>query len=192
MNKEERKKWWEGLEDQWKKAFNEALFNRTDSTNMLSNEELDLLLTSPALRLVGPGGSYGNMSFKLTNLSGVQALKAVETMVLTDHELESVEELTSLTNIKALFLFNNKLKSLKGLENMEKLEQLYVNVNELEDLTPISKLESLKVLNCAQNNIRAIALPPKVKELYCLPNDDLPDSEIIRIERHKGIRCRRG
>ncbi len=192
MNTEERKKWWDGLEEQWKRAFNEALFNRTDTTETPSDEELDLLLTSPVLRLVGPGGSYGNLSFKLTNPSGVQALTALETLVLTDHELESVQELTNLIDIKALFLFNNKLKSLEGLENMKKLDQLYVNDNELEDLTPISELPSLTVLNCAYNKIKEMPLPPKIKELYCLPNPELSDAEVIRIERNKGIRCRRG
>lgn len=192
MNTDEKKQWWDQLEDQWKKAYNEAFFNKGMVLVSPTTEELDLLLSSPALRIVGPTGSYSNLSFQLTNFSGVHRLDALETLVLTDHKVPGLEGLGHLPKLRGFFIFNNQLKSLEGLEVMTTLEELYVNANELEDLEPLAQLPALTELNCAYNKIRSIPLPPNLKKLYCLPNDELPDAEIIRIERQEGILCRRG
>lgn len=184
--------WWEQLELQWKKAYNETVFNRRTIEDMPTAEELDYLLSSPVLRMVGPKGSHPNMSFELTNLSGLNGMKEVQILVITDHQISTTIGLESLTQLKSIFLANNQLQSLEGLEALTALEELHVNANFLKDLTPIGKLSSLRLLNCANNQLASIVLPKNIKELYCLPNDELPDSEIIRIERNKGIRCRRG
>jgi hypothetical protein len=188
----DKKKWWDALEPQWKKAYNETVLNKGPVEAPPTEEELDYLLTSPVLRLVGPGGSHPNMSFQLTNLSGLPGMKDLEILVVTDHQINDTQDLASLTRLKSLFLANNGLKSLKGLEKLAALEQLHVNVNLIEDLSPISQLSSLNLLNCAHNQISVLDIPKSVKKLFCLPNDELPDAEIIRIERNKGLLCRRG
>ncbi len=186
------KKWWEQLEPQWKKAYNEAVLNIGPVEDIPTAEQLEYLLSSPVLRMVGPKGSHPNMSFELTNLSGLTGMKEVHLLVITDHQLDSTENLSSLPQLKSVFLANNQLPNLKGLEQLSELEELHVNSNLLEDLSPISELSSLRLLNCAYNNIKALTIPKNIKKLFCLPNDELPDSEIIRIERNRGIRCRRG
>jgi hypothetical protein len=192
MNLKKKIGWWEQLEEQWKKAFNEAYLNKGPVTAPPSSEELDLLLTAPVLRIVGPDGSHPNLSFQLTNCSGVAQLKEIGLLVLMSHEISKLDGVERLSKLKSAYLSNNKLKSLRGLEKCTSLEELYVNANELTDLNAIAKLPSLRVLNCAFNEIKAVPLPPQLKELYCLPNDHLPDSEVIRIEQKEGIRCRRG
>jgi len=192
MNLKKKRSWWEQLEEQWKKAFNEAYLNKGPVTEIPSSEEIDLLLTAPVLRIVGPGGSSPNLSFTLTNCSGVSQLKEIGLLVLMNHEIRKLDGVERLSKLKSAYLSNNKLKSLRGLEKCTALEELFVNVNELTDLNILAKHPSLRVLNCAFNQIKAVPLPPKIKELYCLPNDHLPDSEVIRIEQKEGIRCRKG
>lgn len=189
---DDKHSWWEKLEPQWKKAYNETIFNKGPKEETPSAKELDDLLSIQVLRMVGPQGSHSNISFELTNLSGLPGLDKLQILIVTDHQISSVEELSLLAELRSIFLIHNQLKSLKGLESLNKLEMLHVNVNFLEDLAPISELSSLRLLNCAYNKLNTLSIPKNIKELYCLPNEDLPDSEIIRIERNKGIRCRRG
>jgi len=77
------------------------------------------------------------------------------------------------------------------MEKLDELTELYIQDNMIQDIEPISKLRSLRLLNCVANQISELPLPPHLKELYCLPNENMTDREILRVENRLGIRCRR-
>lgn len=184
--------WWNSLEDQWKKAFNEAFWNKGSVLDAPSEAELVDISTTPTLRIVGPEAPFPNCSFELTNLSGCSELTTVETFVVTFHQIESIKELSKHTKLNAVFLISNKIKSLEGLEHATAMRDLYVQDNQIESLAPIANLSGLKLLNCVTNKLSKVELPPNIKEFYCLPNENITDREVMRIENDLGIRCRKG
>ncbi|MDQ3278662.1 MAG: protein phosphatase 1 regulatory subunit 42, partial [Bacteroidota bacterium] len=121
--------WWRQLSQPWKNAFAEVFFNHT---NEPTPDELARLYASPALRLAGPEAPFANLSFPLTDLSGVKDLVNLEVLVAIHHQLERIEELQSLPKLKALFLHNNRIRNLSGIEGLSQLEQLYLQFNEID------------------------------------------------------------
>jgi Leucine-rich repeat (LRR) protein len=188
--------WWSGLTEEWKKAFNEVMLNRS------SSEDLPLLTlhqiwTAPALRFAGPTAPYPNMTFELDNIDGVLGLPKLEIFVFTFHQLKSLKDIGQLPNLKSLFVFNNQIGSLDGVEALSSLQELYFNANKVHSLQNLANLTQLRTIYCTQNELRSlegvgVQHLPALKDFFCVPNDFLPQSEIIRMEREVGIICRKG
>ena len=185
--------WWEGLESQWQQGFGEAFFGHKIEP---SKEEIEQLFQSPALRLAGPTSAYPNMSFELTNLSGIVCLTNLNIFVCTHHQIKSIEEIANLPHLKSLFLFNNEILSLAGIEGLAHLEQLYVQFNELESIQTLASLTQLKELYIHDNKIATLegiteAHAENLEVFFCTPNQGLKQKEVLRIEREFGIICRK-
>lgn len=183
--------WWWQLSQPWKNAFAEVFFKHT---NEPTSEELARLYASPTLRLAGPDAPHANMSFTLTDLSGIKNLVNLQVLVVIYHELESVVELAPLVNLKALFLHNNRIRSLKGIESHTQLEQLYVQYNAIDSIQEVEKLTNLRELYIHDNPLTSLdglteAHSDHLRRLVCLPNEGLKQKEIIRVERELFIRC---
>ncbi len=188
--------WWNELEDQWKKAFNEAVWRKGPALTPPNEEELEWLSSSPAIRFAGPQAPYPNMTFELTNLSGLNMLKHVETLVVTFHALRSIEQVAGLKRLKSLFVNNNLIASLDGVQALRQLEMLYVQHNELTDISAIRKLTKLREFYVHDNRIASLEglreeHAKAMRVFVPLPNEELRDKEIMRIEREVGIRCQR-
>ncbi|MBB1287310.1 leucine-rich repeat domain-containing protein [Flavisolibacter sp. BT320] len=184
--------WWRQLSQPWKNAFAEVFFKHTNEPN---SEELARLYASPTLRLAGPEAPFANMSFTLTDLSGIKDLVNLEVLVVIYHELERAEELQSLSNLKALFLHNNRIKSLRGIETLTNLEQLYVQCNEIDRILEVEKLTHLRELYVHDNRISLLEglteeHTDTLNILMCKPNRLLKQKELMRVERELYIRCR--
>lgn len=183
--------WWGQLSQPWKNAFAEVFFKHT---NEPTPEELARLYASPTLRLAGPEASHANMSFTLTDLSGVKGLVNLEVLIVICHELISVDELAQLVNLNALFLHNNRIRSLRGMESLVKLEQLYLQCNAIDSIQEVEKLTNLRELYIHDNRLSSLeglteAHSDQLRRLVCLPNEGLKQKEIIRVERELFIRC---
>lgn len=188
--------WWNELEDQWKKAFNEAIWRKGAVLDAPNEEELEWLATSPALRFAGPRAPYPNMTFELSNLSGLPALKTTETLVLTYHSLRSIEEVAHLKRLKSLFVNNNLIRSLDGIQPLRHLEMLYAQYNELDSIEQIRKLTKLREVYIHDNQLNSLEglredHTKALETFIVLPNKQLPDKEVLRVENKLGIRCRR-
>ncbi len=190
--------WWNQLEAQWKKAFNEALLQKGPILDMPDEDGLKWILEGPNFRFAGPGAHHPNMSFELTNLSGLSQLTDTELISATNHKIESVKEIASLKKLKHLFLNENLLEDLTGIEGMKDLESLYVNKNKLRSILIVKDLTNLQAFYCNDNpelnSFDGITEKHsnKLKQFVCLPNDAVPQKEIIRVENKIGVRCIRG
>ena len=187
-----RQTWWAELEPQWQAAFQMAFFGHT---NQPTDEELENLWQAPVLRFAGPRAPYPNIRFELTNCSGLKGMSRLETLILTNHRIDSIRELAQLTKLKSLFVNDNAIRSLAGIEGLRQLEQLYAQVNQIDSLEPIRSLTHLREVCAHVNALKTLdGLTPththSLKALFCLPNEHLTDREIIRTERSLGIRCR--
>lgn len=189
--------WWAGLEEQWQRAFNEAILRRGAVTATPAPQELDQILNAPALRFAGPRAHYPNMSFELTNLSGLSQLSKVEILVVNHQEIQSIDELAGLTQLKSLYLLDNRIEDLHPLRKLVGLEELNFPQNKVKSLKPLENLTALRVLYCSENelsNLDGISVKHRtsLKSFYVMPNENLPDHEIMKFERKIGIRCLKG
>lgn len=191
------KEWWDSLEPQWKKAFNEAVLGNGPIENRPTRTEMESIHAATALRFAGPRAPYPNMSFELNNLSGLAQLAGVETLVVIFHPIRQLGDLSHMKGLTGLFVNNCQLQSLEGIEELAQLKLLYATVNEISDIRPIKKLTHLADFQFAHNKINSLKGITKkhvgnMKNFVCLPNEDLPDRDIIKVENRLGIRCKRG
>jgi hypothetical protein len=185
--------WWRQLEPQWKQAFSVTVFQHAGEP---APAELDLLFTAQALRFAGPSAPYPNMRFELTNLSGVQALCGLETLVVIFHRVESLAELKALQSLKNLFLYNNCIKTLEGIEELTGLERLYVQDNQIGSIRQVEKMHRLRELYVNGNLVSDLDgltedHAENLQAFFCQPNAHLKQKEMMRVERELGIRCRK-
>jgi hypothetical protein len=188
--------WWSGLSDAWKKAFNEAALKRS-SIDDLPEEMLLTVFTSPNHRFAGPTAPYPNVSFELTDLSGLEGLPNAEIVVVVHHSLIHIREVAEMKKLSSLFVYNNRIQSLQGLENLTGLKELFVQCNEVDSLTPLQKLTNLQTVYCSYNLIGTLEgigeqHADKLENFYCLPNPNIKDAVAMRFEREVGIRCKKG
>ncbi len=191
------KEWWDSLESQWKKAFNEAVLGNGAIENRPSRTEMESIHQATALRFAGPKAPYPNMTFELTNTSGLAELDKVETLVIIFHSVQQLGSLAHMKELTGLFVNNCQLQSLSGIEELINLKLLYASTNEIKDIKPIKKLTNLADFQFPYNKIASLEgitnkHTSNLKNFVCLPNDDLPDRDIIKVENRLGIRCKRG
>lgn len=192
------RQWWQNLELQWKTAYNEAVFQKGPVIEPPKDDEMMmLLLRADALRFAGPLAIQPNVSIVLTNLSGLIPLYHLTYLSVTNMRFPHIRELARFTRMRNLFLYDNRIESLEGIENMPHLEELYVQNNRIKDLSPIKGLTNLNTLYASRNLIKTLnglttKHAAKMKRCYVLPNEDLPDKEIIRVQNRLGILCRQG
>lgn len=187
-----RLRWWADLEPQWRAAFQIAFFCHANPPN---SEELEMLWQASVLRLAGPKAPYPNLNFELTNCSGLAGLSNLQILVLTNHRIETIREVSQMSKLKSLFVNNNLIRRLDGIEPLKNLEQVYAQVNRIESLEPIRHLVNLREVYVSLNALTTLdgltrTHTRALKTFFCLPNEHLPDREVIRVERNLGIRCR--
>lgn len=191
------KKWWNELELQWKFAYNEAVFGKGTVLEPPKDDELMILLVkADALRFAGPLAVSPNMTVELTNLSGLIPLYQLYYLSISDTKITSLQELRRHTKIEYLFVYNNKLTSLEGIEGMKGLKELYAQHNQLTDLSPVKNLTQLETLYVSNNKLTKINGISKkhkhMKRFHVLPNNNLPDREVINFQNKEGILCKVG
>ncbi len=127
--------WWKSLSQQWRQAFGISVLRHE---NTPSEKELEILMNLQVLRLAC-AAPFPNCSIELSDLSGLAAMVKLETVIITHHKIEAIEEVAALSQLKSLFLFNNQIKSLKGIEGLYNLEQLYVQCNRIETIKEVER-----------------------------------------------------
>ena len=200
-NAEELKRgthWWNNLEMKWKMAFNEAVFGKGPTIEPPKDEELIILLVrADTLRFAGTGAYAPNVTNIPDNLSGVAGLPHLTYLSFTDSKLNSLKEISGLVNLRHLYVYNNELSSLIGVEKMIHLEELVAHNNTITSLQPVRKLTNLKTLYVAYNRLTSLdgitaAHEKNLVNFHVLPNDQLRQREIIRVQNNYGILCKKG
>lgn len=187
-----RKQWWEGLSDQWKKAFNEAMLNKGPVTDMPDNNGFNWIIDCPNYRFAGPKAPHPNMSFELTDLMGLEEMSQAEMISVTHHQVVSIRPISNLIGLTSLFLNDNQLHNLEGVEKMKLLKFLVVGSNEIKSLKPIGGLMNLETLQVDWNRLDSFEGLGKengerMRLFVGLPNK-IAKSEIDRIEEDLRIK----
>jgi len=192
---EKRKTWWEGLEEQWQKAFKMAVLQKS-MYHEPNDKDYQFILDSQVLRLTGPRAMNPSIDFELTNLSGLKHLTKLTLLVVSQNALTSLKNIEHLENLTSLFVNSNKLTSIKEVHYLKRLTSLYCNANQIKDIQPVNQLENLEVLYCCYNQLENLEgltedHKEKLNEFVCLPNEKITPKETRRIE-DIGILCKKG
>jgi hypothetical protein len=188
--------WWNTLTDAWKQAFNEVVLQRSN-TELLGDEMLLTVFNAPNHRFAGPEAPYPNMTFKLTDMSGLVGLPNAAVVVVTFHQLTHIREVVGMEKLQSLFVFGNEITSLEGIESRPELIELYFMENQVESLLPLEDLVNLKNVYCSNNLISELTGISKqhsdtLENFFCLPNPNLKNSTVFAFEQETNIRCRKG
>lgn len=122
--------------------------------------------------------------FFTSNLSGIEVFTNLTTLNLDAHYVETIDALTSLTNLKALRLYDgDRISSFKALYEMPQLESLYLDCSSLRDIGFVSNMPALSNLVIWNSEIQKIdALKDCSDSLTCLDlsyNYELMDYEVL-------------
>jgi hypothetical protein len=191
------KKWWNDLEAQWKMVYNEALLGKGPVLAPPSDDELMMLVLGvTSIRIAGPLAVNPNTSIILTNLSGLIPLYNLTYLSISNMKITNLLELKRHTKLEHLFVYDNKLTSLSGIEGMQNLKELYFQNNEISDLSPIKGLIKLETIYATGNTFDKIngitTQHENIKNFYVMPNPNLRDREVIRVQNEIGILCKKG
>ena len=101
---------------------------------------------------------FSHENFKLRSLALLLQIKetAVQEIVLSDNELQSLADLNRFTSLKVLVACRNALVSGPGVRlTAHKLTRLDLSGNKLSAVPPLQDLPLLQVLNLSRNQISA-------------------------------------
>lgn len=147
-----RIQWWLDLEEQWRRAFCEAVFyKQTVPTKVPADDQLQHLFELNSLSICGnmkakgPRNNNADIDFQLTNLSGVKNLTNLK-MIECDYNglITSLEPLQYLDNLEVFWGDNNQIEDLSPLMALPNLRDLCVWNNQIKDLDPIKVMGNLK------------------------------------------------
>lgn len=149
---EKRTFWWAGLQLPWRMAFN-VFLEKGEIADMPTDEEIKQIFATK--RFSFHHATKNRLSYKLTNLQGVQHLTNITELNISEHAINSTKGIEHLDKLNYLGCSRNELSKLEGVENLTTLKQLYVAKNNLsgnEILRVISTI-SLNLLDCRENNL---------------------------------------
>ncbi len=153
--KTELENWWHGLEEQWKMAFNQAVLARGESTTTPDEDQIRSLFKRKKIDIVGSGillFGLNQLSFKLTNLSGLDELSQVEELNISGHDLTSLHGIEHLGELDFLNCTSNKITTIEEIRYLKKLKTLIIQDNDLISISGIEQLKELEYFNSLYNS----------------------------------------
>ena len=144
-----RSDWWDSLEEQWKKAFNDSVLSLGNITTKPSDENIQVIFNKTRI-------AVGYDFYGLTNLSGLKHLTNLTSLDCSGNQLSSLTGLENCINLTYLGCSNNQLSSLTELENCTNLKNLICGGNELSSLTGIENCTNLTFLRCTNNQLSSL------------------------------------
>ena len=92
----------------------------------------------------------------IKNLEGIEALKALTSLVLIGNQIRDLGPLAGLTNLTSLDLGANQIRDLGPLAGLTNLTTLDLGANQISDLDPLAELTNLTTLDLSSNQISAL------------------------------------
>ncbi|KFV59617.1 Centriolin [Tyto alba] len=99
----------------------------------------------------------GDKKFKY--IENLEKCSKLQTLNLSNNQIEKIEKLDKLMKLRELNLSCNKISKIEGIEHMQNLQKLNLAGNEIEHV-PVwvgKKLRSLRILNLKQNKVSSVS-----------------------------------
>ncbi|NXL99826.1 CNTRL protein, partial [Tyrannus savana] len=120
----------------------------------------------------------GDKKFKF--IENLEKCSQLETLNLSNNQIEKMEKLDKLLKLRELNLSCNRISKIEGLEHLQNLQKLNLAGNEIEHI-PVwvgKKLRSLRVLNLTHNKLSSLHDIAKLKPLQDLTSLFLADNPV--------------
>lgn len=116
-----------------------------------SNDIKDIkpLFTVKSLRTL----TIANNQISNDNLAGIEQLKNVKNLSLSNNGLTNIEHITSMKKLVELDLAKNELENIEPLSRLSTVQSLNLEENYISDITPLSHLTDLYDLKLGSNEI---------------------------------------
>ena len=113
----------------------------------LYGDDVECLKYCTEVRYIDMGHSY------VDNCDFVEYMPYLNTLILADSRLKSIEPLRSCKNLTYLEIFSSKVTDLSPLEDLPQLEYLNISNCKIDDISPLYGLDNLFIMNCTMANI---------------------------------------
>ncbi|KAM6117699.1 centriolin isoform 2-T2 [Phoenicopterus ruber ruber] len=127
----------------------------------------------------------GDKKFKY--IENLEKCSKLETLNLSNNQIERIEKLDKLMRLRELNLSCNKISKIEGIEHMQNLQKLNLAGNEIEHI-PVwvgKKLRSLRILNLKQNKVSSLHDIAKLKPLQDLTSLFLADNPVVSLPHYR-------
>ncbi|NXI54115.1 CNTRL protein, partial [Chloroceryle aenea] len=127
----------------------------------------------------------GDKKFKY--IENLDKCSKLETLNLSNNQIEKIEKLDKLMKLRELNLSYNKISKIEGIEHMQNLQRLNLAGNEIEHI-PLwvgKKLRSLRILNLKQNKISSLHDIAKLKPLQDLTSLFFADNPVVSLPHYR-------
>ncbi|XP_025918156.1 centriolin isoform X5 [Apteryx rowi] len=127
----------------------------------------------------------GDKKFKY--IENLEKCSKLETLNISNNQIEKIEKLDKLLKLRELNLSCNKISKIEGIEHMQNLQKLNLAGNEIEHI-PLwvgKKLRSLRILNLEQNKVSSLHDIAKLKPLQDLTSLFLADNPVASLPHYR-------
>ncbi|KAM6371902.1 centriolin [Pluvialis apricaria] len=127
----------------------------------------------------------GDKKFKY--IENLEKCSRLETLNLSNNQIEKIEKLDKLMKLRELNLSCNKISKIEGIEHMQNLQKLNLAGNEIDHI-PVwvgKKLRSLRILNLKQNKVSSLHDIAKLKPLQDLTSLFLADNPVLSLPHYR-------
>lgn len=166
------REWWLALSGDWQRAFNQAVLGRGETVALPDVGALRSLHEAEELEIVGNGillFGMRQLSFKLTELSGLTGLTRLRRLNISGHALTHLRELADFPALEYLNATGNRITTLRGIHRLPRLHTLILRDNRLRTLAGVQRLVELQHLDVLNNNglqkIVGVEALPRLEEL---------------------------
>ncbi len=115
-------------------------------------KDIKPLFTAKSLRTL----TVANNQISNANLAGIEQLKNVKSLSLSNNGLTNIEHITPMKKLVELDLSKNELENIEPLSRMSTVQSLNLEENYISDITPLSQLTGLYDFKLASNEIRDV------------------------------------
>ncbi|XP_065504361.1 centriolin isoform X2 [Caloenas nicobarica] len=124
---------------------------------------------------------------KFKYIENLEKCSKLETLNLSNNQIEKIEKLDKLMKLRELNLSCNKISKIEGIEHLRNLQKLNLAGNEIEHI-PVwvgKKLRSLRILDLKQNQVSSLHDIAKLKPLQELTSLFLADNPVVSLPHYR-------
>ncbi|MCU5499471.1 NEAT domain-containing protein [Bacillus wiedmannii] len=100
--------------------------------------------------------TVANNQISNANLAGIEQLKNVKSLSLSNNGLTNIEHITPMKKLVELDLSKNELENIEPVSRLSTVQSLNLEENYISDITPLSHLKGLYDLKLGSNEIRDV------------------------------------
>ncbi len=139
----ELKKWWGGLNSEWKSAFRN--YTRLDPAPTAI--QLHKLIKLDSINISG-------RNFK--KLDPLKEFSSLHYLNISNTDLAGLTDLVMFNQLRTLDISNNPFIDLTPIGSMSSLKNINCSNTAVKDLTPLIKISKLEILNCSGTHVKNI------------------------------------